>query len=99
MLSRMTFVRLTGALVLVALVVLSGASASRKVDAAAVNWLNFGNTVDQNRYSPLTQITPDNVSQMGRLFTFDLNKIVPGIKKGQQSYPIVVDGTIYVTSG
>ena len=24
---------------------------------------------------------------------------MPGIKKGQQSYPIVVNGTIYVTSG
>ena len=53
---------------------------------------NFGNTVDQNRYSPLTQITPGNVDQLGRAFTFDLNKVVPGIKKGQQSYPIVVDG-------
>ena len=99
MLSRMTFARITGALVLGALVLLSGASASNRVDASAVNWLNFGNTVDQNRYSSLTQITTDNVSQLGRLFTFDLNKVVPGIKKGQQSYPIVVDGTIYVTSG
>ena len=35
---------------------------------------------------------------MGRTFTFDLNKIVPGIKKGQQSYPIVVNGVIYFTS-
>ena len=47
----------------------------------------------------LTQITPGNISQLGRAFTFDLNKAVPGIKKGQQSYPIVVNGTIYVTSG
>ena len=51
------------------------------------NWTNFGNTVDENRYSPLTQITPGNVYQLGRAFTFDLNKAVPGIKKGQQSYP------------
>jgi PQQ-dependent dehydrogenase (methanol/ethanol family) len=64
-----------------------------------VNWLDFGNTPNENRYSPATQITPENVTQLGRLFTFDLNKVVPGIKKGQQSYPIVVDGTIYVTSG
>ena len=64
-----------------------------------MNWVDFGNTPNENRYSPLTQITPDNVSQLGRVFTFDLNKVVPGIKKGQQSYPIVVNGTIYVTSG
>ena len=59
---------------------------------ASGDWTNFGNTVDENRYSPLTQITPGNVAQLGRAFTFDLNKAVPGIKKGQQSYPIVVNG-------
>src|SRR6266480_3657448 len=96
--SRMIGVRVTGALVLLALIVLGGASAGTTADNP-VNWLNFGNTVDENRYSPLTEITPDNVSQLGRVFTFDLNRVVPGIKKGQQSYPIVVDGTIYVTSG
>jgi alcohol dehydrogenase (cytochrome c) len=90
-------VRVTGALVLLALIVLGGASAGTTADNP-VNWLNFGNTVDENRYSPLTEITPGNVSQLGREFTYDLNRIVPGIKKGQQSYPIVVDGTIYVTS-
>jgi len=87
-----------GAFALLALVVLNGASA-RPTAGGSVNWVDFGNTPNENRYSPLTQITPDNVSQLGRAFTFDLNKIVPGIKKGQQSYPIVVDGTIYVTSG
>jgi glucose dehydrogenase len=99
MLSGTALARVTGLLALLSLIALGGASANSKADAAPVNWLNFGNTVNQNRYSELTQITPDNVSQLGRIFTFDLNKIVPGIKKGQQSYPIVVDGTIYVTSG
>ena len=42
---------------------------------------------------------PDNVDQLGRAFTVDLNKFVPGIKKGQQTYPIVVNGTMYITSG
>ena len=95
---RRTLACVTGLLVLVALVLLGGASASRTADTGTVNWQTFGNTVDENRYSPLTQIKPDNVSQLGRVFTFDLNRIVPGIKKGQQSFPIVVDGTIYVTS-
>ena len=101
---RMTLARATGLVALAALVTLGGASAHRtaatdRTAATSVNWLDFGNTPNQNRYSPLTQITPDNVGQLGRAFTFDLNKIVPGIKKGQQSYPIVVDGTIFVTSG
>jgi PQQ-dependent dehydrogenase (methanol/ethanol family) len=102
--TRLTLARATGLVALAALVVLGGASAHRtavKTRAAAnpVNWLDFGNTPNQNRYSPLTQITPDNVGQLGRAFTFDLNKAVPGIKKGQQSYPIVVNGTIFITSG
>ena len=90
--------RALGALTLLALVI-TGAAAAGQTAGTSVNWLGFGNTPNENRYSPLTQITPDNVAQLGRVFTFDLNRIVPGIKKGQQSYPIVVDGTIYVTSG
>jgi glucose dehydrogenase len=85
--------------VVLALSGLSSASANRTAGTSSVNWLSFGNTANQNRYSELTQITPDNVAQLGRVFTFDLNKVVPGIKKGQQSYPIVVDGTVYITSG
>ncbi len=95
---RMT---LTWAVALVAfsgLIVLGGASAQRTSDVPTANWASFGNTANENRYSPLTQIAPGNASQLGRAFTFDLNKAVPGIKKGQQSYPIVVNGTIYVTS-
>jgi PQQ-dependent dehydrogenase (methanol/ethanol family) len=90
--------RVVGIAAALALILLDGASA-RPTAGTSVNWVDFGNTPNENRYSPLTQITPDNVTQLGRAFTFDLNRIVPGIKKGQQSYPIVVDGTIYVTSG
>jgi alcohol dehydrogenase (cytochrome c) len=95
---RVTLAQAGGLAVLLALTVLGGASAQRAA-AGYVNWLDFGNTPDEIRYSPLAQITPSNAAQLGRLFTFDLNKAVPGIKKGQQSYPIVHDGTIYVTSG
>jgi alcohol dehydrogenase (cytochrome c) len=75
-----------------------GAGATRTA-VGDTDWSSFGNTPDQNRHSPLTQITPANVDQLGRAFTFDLNKVVPGIKKGQQSYPIVTGGRMYVTSG
>jgi alcohol dehydrogenase (cytochrome c) len=76
-----------------------GGASARQAAAGDVNWLHWGNTPDQNRYSPLDQITPSNVDQLGRLFISDLNKFVPGIKKGQQSYPIVVNGVAYITSG
>ena len=100
---RMTRPRLAGLvgglLIVVVLIAGGGASAKHVADSASGDWTNFGNTVDENRYSPLTQITPGNVSQLGRAFTFDLNKAVPGIKKGQQSFPIAVNGVLYITSG
>jgi alcohol dehydrogenase (cytochrome c) len=78
----------------------AGASARHTAPAAAdVGWLSWGNTVDENRYTSLSQIGPSNVDQLGRAFTVDLNKFVPGIKKGQQTYPIVVGNKMFVTSG
>src|SRR5438270_9676961 len=75
-----------------------GGASARHAAAGDADWLHWGNTPDQNRYSPASQITPSNADQLGRAFTVDLNKILPGIKKGQQSYPIEVSGTIYFTS-
>src|SRR5262245_1764649 len=80
------------------LALVGGASGRGSEMPQTANWFNWGNTLDENRYSPADQITPSNVAQMGRVFTADLNRFVPGIKKGQQSYPVVVNGTIYFTS-
>ena len=63
------------------------------------NWSGWGNTPDQNRHSPLTAITPDNVAQLGRVFTVDFRTIDTGIKRGEQSYPLAIDGRLYVTTG
>src|SRR5437762_38259 len=43
-------------------------------------------------------VRASNADQLGRQFIVDLNKIVPGIKKGQQSYPIIADGKLFFTS-
>ena len=85
-------------LVLAALLSLSGASARGEASLADVNWLSWGNTDNANRYSPLTEINPSNVTQLGRAFTVDLSQLSPGTKKGQETYPIIVNGTMYVTS-
>ncbi len=96
---RLAVLRAIGlAAISVLTLLVGGASATTVATGTSSNWLLFGNTPNENRYSPLTQITPSNASSLGRAFTFDLNKVVPGIKKGQQSYPLVVNGTIYFTS-
>jgi quinohemoprotein ethanol dehydrogenase len=56
-------------------------------------WLTYGGTYDEQRHSKLTQINKDNVSQLGVAWTYDL-----ATNRGVESTPIVVDGTMYVTS-
>lgn len=62
------------------------------------DWGTYGGTFDENRHSPLTQIGLTNVNQLGRVFSIDFRRIDPSIPKGQQSFPIVVGGVIYVTT-
>ena len=65
---------------------------------ATGDWPAFGRTVDNNRYSPLTEITPANVDQLGRVYTMDFLAIDPDTRRGQQSYPLAIGGTLYVTT-
>ncbi len=91
--------RLAGLLVVIAAVVavsISGAGAAGK--ASPNDWSSWGNTPDQNRYTTLTQITPDNVAQLGRLFTVDFRAIDPAIRRGTQSFPLAIGGRLYVTT-
>jgi alcohol dehydrogenase (cytochrome c) len=66
--------------------------------SANVGWGGFGNTPDENRYSPLTQINTSNVGRLGRLFTVDFQSIDPAVRHGEQSYPVESNGTLYVTT-
>ena len=83
--------------VLVCCALLAVAS-GRGASGGDVGWLGFGNTPDENRHSPLTQITPQNVDQLGRLFTVDFRQIDPTIRRGQQSFTVESNGTLYVTT-
>ena len=65
---------------------------------ASGDWPAFGRTVDNNRYSPLTEITPQNVERLGRVYTLDFLRIDPDTRRGQQSYPLAIGGTLYVTT-
>jgi alcohol dehydrogenase (cytochrome c) len=64
----------------------------------AGDWPSFGRTADQNRHSPLGQITRANVGRLGRVFNVDFRQIDATILRGQQSFPLVVNGRIYVTT-
>ena len=57
------------------------------------NWMTYGRTYDEQRFSPLNQINDRNVSQLGLAWYYDLDT-----KRGQEATPIVVDGVMYFTS-
>jgi quinohemoprotein ethanol dehydrogenase len=57
------------------------------------NWMTYGRTYDEQRFSPLDQINDHNVSQLGLAWYFDLDT-----HRGQEATPIVVDGVMYFTT-
>ena len=83
---------------LLAVVVVALSSSVSLGAGGNVGWGGFGNTPDENRHSPLTQITKSNVDELGRLFTVDFRRLDPSIRRGQQSFPVEANGTLYVTT-
>jgi alcohol dehydrogenase (cytochrome c) len=77
---------------------LASAAARSEATPANVGWGGFGNTPNQLRHSPLTQITPGNVDQLERVYMVDFQKIDPGVRRGQQSFPVVRNETLYMTT-
>lgn len=57
------------------------------------NWMSHGRTYSEERYSPLDDITTENVSQLGLAWSYELR-----VPRGAEATPIVVDGVMYVTS-
>jgi glucose dehydrogenase len=57
------------------------------------DWMSYGRTYDEQRFSPLTGITADNVKQLGLAWYCDLDT-----NRGQEATPIEVDGVLYVST-
>ncbi len=55
-------------------------------------WMSHGRTYSEQRFSPLDQITADNVDEMGLDWYADLETT-----RGQEATPIMVDGVLYVS--
>jgi alcohol dehydrogenase (cytochrome c) len=89
---------LAAALVVVAAGVLLTSAAARNSASLNVGWGGFGNTPDELRHSPLTDITPKNASQLARVYMVDFHAIDAGTRRGEQSYPVEANGTLYVTT-
>ena len=57
------------------------------------NWMSHGRTYDEQRHSPLMQVTTENVGDLGLAWSYDLST-----KRGIEATSIVVDGVMYTTS-
>jgi alcohol dehydrogenase (cytochrome c) len=62
------------------------------------DWRSFGRTPANDRHSPLTEITPANVSRLDRAYSVDFQKLDPDVRRGQQSYPLAIGGKLFVTT-
>ena len=72
-----------------------GASGLVGAQGATVGWSNVGNQIQGWRYSPLTQINTNNVTQLKQAWRFNTNIGTGGI----EGTPLVIGNTAYVTTG
>jgi len=56
------------------------------------DWLTYGRNYGEERYSPLGQITKENVGQLGLAWSLNL-----GTKRGIEATPLVVDGIMFLS--
>jgi quinohemoprotein ethanol dehydrogenase len=80
---------------------LKGAISTAKVDASRLiraddepgNWMSYGRTYSEQRFSPLKQINDQNTGQLGLAWYVDIDT-----RRGQEATPIVVDGVMFYTT-
>ena len=56
-------------------------------------WMSHGRTYSEQRFSPLDQITTENVGELGLAWYADFDT-----ERGQEATPLMVDGVIYVST-
>lgn len=57
------------------------------------NWISYGRTYDEQRFSPLDKVNADNVGELGLEWFADMDTA-----RGQEATPLVIDGNIYLTT-
>jgi quinohemoprotein ethanol dehydrogenase len=75
----------------IALLSVSSCNRSATIDDAG-NWLMYGRTQDDHRFSPLTQINEQTAAKLGLAWSREL-----GTTRGLEATPLVENGVIYTT--
>src|SRR5712672_1150915 len=64
-----------------------------RADQDSANWMTYGRTYSEQRFSPLARITADTVKRLGLAWYADLDT-----NRGQEATPLVIDGVLYVST-
>jgi quinoprotein glucose dehydrogenase len=76
---------------------------SNPAGATKDDWAYYGHDAGGTRYSPLAQINRDNVATLKAAWIFHVDDISDGKSRpkrsGLETTPILVDGTLYLTTG
>lgn len=88
---------------LLAAVALAACSARAPLEASAdAGWPAYGGDPGGTRYSPLTQISPENVGRLQVAWTFRTGELGKGVtdwaRSAFEATPILYDGTLYFTT-
>jgi len=91
---------LTSSVLLIALSAVASSQAPKQVDTARLtgadsdtgNWVMYGRTYDDHRFSPLTKINEQTIGQLGLMWSREL-----GTTRGLEATPLVENGVIYTT--
>src|SRR5882757_7183771 len=67
-------------------------AALRNTDQDTSNWLMYGRTYQDHRFSPLNQINEQSIGKLGLAWSQEL-----GTTRGLEATPLVQDGVIYTT--
>ena len=68
-------------------------AALRAADGDSANWITYGRTYSEQRFSPLKEIDEQSVGKLGLAWSYDLETL-----RGVEATPLVKDGVIYTTS-
>ena len=85
------------------ILMLASASTNRSLAQSSDDWPYYGHDAGGMRYSPLAQISRQNVANLKVAWTFHVGDISEGgggkKRTGLETTPILVDGTLYLTTG
>lgn len=101
--ARMTALAVTTVAISAGAIVYFGSKSSPSNDAAwqtllassheAGDWVTYGGTFDEQRFSGLTQINAKSVADLGLAWSFELDT-----NRAQEGTPLEKDGVLYVTT-